>query len=96
MCSRADDPTQHDDRRVLRPGTCQHPGISDAAVLAYHDTASGLRVPLECPVRLWRDVWTGPKREYVQRLEWACGQWFTVENLDGDIVMVDEPAGAGA
>jgi len=98
MCSREDDPTQHviDTRRVLRPGTCKHPYISDRAVLAYHDTASGLRMPLDCTVVRHRDVRTGPNREYVQRLKWTCGQWYTVENLDGDIVMVDEPAGAGA
>jgi len=96
MCSREDDPTQHDARRVLRPGGCKHPYLSDRAVLAYHDSPSGLRLPLECGMARWLDVRTGPNREYLQRLKWTCGQWFTIENLDGDIVLVDEPAGAGA
>jgi hypothetical protein len=87
MCSRADDPTQHalDTRQVIRPGTCKHPAISDAQVLAYHDTASGLRQPLWCTVIRHRG-----------ELRWECGPWYTVSTLDDDVVMVDEPAGAGA
>jgi len=87
MCSRADDPTQHapDTRQVIRPGGCQHPAISDAQVLAHHDAPAGLQRPLWCTVIRHRGD-----------LRWECGPWYTMADADDDVVMVDEPVGAGA
>jgi hypothetical protein len=86
MCSREDDPTQHDTRQVLRPGTCKHPGLSDERVLAYHDAPSGLQQPLYCD-KIRPEGRVGA---------WVCGYWYTVADEDDDVIMVDEPPGAGA
>ena len=77
-------------RKVIRESGCQHPGISDAQVLAYHDESNPyLKGDLHCKVAKSHTGLTGETYHY------QCGYWYTRENDDGDIEVIDEPPGSG-
>ena len=70
----------NEQRQVVRTATCQHPGISDAEVLALWEL-HGTQAVLHCEARLGNG--------------YPCGYWYLRSDDDDNVVLIDEPVGAG-
>lgn len=71
--------------QVLRgDGPCQHPGASDEALIAMSQVPAAY---FWCPVQV--PVPGRATRTYV------CGWWYITTDDDGNVVLRDEPLGAG-